>query len=279
MPALPRVTIVCALSSEAAAVVDRFGLSGVGANPFKTYEGSDLRVIVSGMGAALSAAAVGFMAGDATRADRGIWINYGIAGHCTLATGTAILADKVSSAGADDTWYPSLLFDAPCQTGEVKTFAQPVTAYPAHACCDMEAAGFMPAAMAVAQGELVQVLKIISDNAQAGLDGVNRGVVRELMDGGVACLTTLIERLRALAERLPVAQHDDALDAILERWHFTYAQNKQLHHLHTRFIALSADVEGFRHGIDACANAAQLLRQIEATVDSLPLRVVDAAVS
>ena len=273
MPTVSRVTIVAALPSEAEAIAQRFGLSCVCEQPFTVYEGTDTCVIVSGIGAEQSAAAVGFMAGRRTRAERDIWINCGIAGHRSLALGTPVLADKVSAAGVEDTWYPSLLFDAPCRTGEIKTFDRAISAYPQAPCCDMEAAGFMAAATAVAQSECVHVLKIVSDNAQSDLGRITRAFVRELINDNVACLTALVERLRGLAALLPVGPHDGALDAMLVRWHFTYAQTAQLRRLHARYRALADDVNGFGQGIDACTNAAQVLRAIETGVDALPLRV------
>ena len=184
-----------------------------------------------------------------------------------------MLADKVSSACNGDAWYPSLLFDAPCLTGEVKTFEQPVTTYPPDPCCDMEAAGFMAAAMAVAHGEFVHVLKFISDNARSGLDHIDRAFVRDLVAENAQCLSALIERLRGLSGRLAYNYDDGALEALLARWHFTHAQGEQLRRLYRRYRALAPDARDFDRGIQGCTNAAQVLQQIETRVDALPLRV------
>lgn len=273
MPPESRVTIVCALPSEAAPIAVRFALTRIGDEPFQVYEGGDTRLVISGLGAALSAAAVGFMAERGTRADGDIWVNCGIAGHRYLDCGTPVLADKVSSATSADTWYPSLLFEAPCTTREVQTFAQPVTAYPAESCCDMEAAGFMAAATVVTQSELVHVLKFVSDNARSGLAHINRGFIRELMTDKAAYLLALLERLRGITAQLPQRHDDRALESMLERWHFTYAQTAQLRRLYARHRALAAGADDFAHGIETCANAAQVLRQIETRIDTLPLRV------
>ena len=273
MPSMSRVTVVAALPSEAEPIAQRFRLSCVCEQPFTVYEDADTHLIVSGIGVEHSAAAVGFIARRRTRADGDIWINCGIAGHRSLTLGTPVLGDKVSSAVGEGTWYPSLLFDAPCRTGEIRTFDRAVSTYPQAPCCDMEAAGFMAAATAVAHSECVHVLKIVSDNAQSDLSRITPAFVRKLINDNVANLTTLVERLREVAALLPVDLDDDALDAMLKRWHFTYAQTAQLRRLHARYRALADDVHGFGHGIDACTNAAQVLKAIETGVDALPLRV------
>lgn len=273
MPALSTVNIVTALSSEAAPIRDALGLRRVSMEPFEIYEGAGLRLVISGVGTLLSAAAVGFVGGRAGASGSDIWINCGIAGHRNLALGTPVLADQVTSPPAGRSYYPSILFDAPCRTGTVSTFDQPVTTYPHEVCCDMEAAGFVTAAAALTHGELVHVLKIVSDNASSDFHSINREQVRALIGGGVACLTALVDCVRTVAALLPPALDQRRLAEILQRWRFTHAQSEQLRRLHLRYETLTNGAGRFGLDLDGCRSAAEVLGHLEAFVDSLPLRV------
>ncbi len=193
------------MPSEAQALVEHWRLNALRERPFRVYGDGDLRVLVSGVGSHASAAAVGYAAGlDDSRADD-IWLNIGIAGHAHHALGTPLLAARVSHHGRDGAWYPSLLFTPPCAAAELVTHDVAVTDYPAEACCDMEAAGFMAATSRIASGDLVQVFKVVSDNAESGIAVIERTRVHGLMHAALPTITALLERLRAVALRLPAA--------------------------------------------------------------------------
>ena len=117
MPTLPQINLSCALPSEASPVIEHFGLKLVTTRPFKIYSKANRRLIISGVGRIQCQAAVKFMSDQYDHPNRSIWINYGIAGHRELNLGTAVIADKVSTAADEKaTWYPSLLFDVPCKS-------------------------------------------------------------------------------------------------------------------------------------------------------------------
>ena len=177
MAILPQINLSCALASEASPVIEHFGLELMTTQPFKIYSRANTRLIISGIGKIHCQAAVEFMSDQHDHLNRSIWINYGIAGHRELNLGTAVVADKVSSADEGTVWYPSLLFDVPCRTGEITTFNAPITTYPNDACCEMEASGFLTAASRIAPNELCHVLKIISDNQKTGIENINRGFI------------------------------------------------------------------------------------------------------
>ena len=273
MPAVSTVNIVTALSSEAAPIRNALGLRCVSTEPFEIYEGAGLSLIISGVGSLLSAAAVGFLGGRDGGSGGDIWINCGIAGHRNLPLGTPVLADKVTSPPAGRSYYPTILFNVPCRSGTVSTYDHPVTAYPCDACCDMEAAGFVTAAAALTHGELVHVLKIVSDNTASDLHMINREQVRALIRGGVVCLTALIERVRTVAALLPPAPDHRRLAGILQRWRFTHSQSAQLRRLQQRYAALTDGAGRFGSDLNDCRSASEVLAHLKAFVDSLPLLV------
>ncbi|CAN0442731.1 unnamed protein product, partial [Phaeothamnion confervicola] len=236
-----RLSIICALASEAQPLIEHWRLPSLRERPFRVFGDEQAQIVISGVGSHACAAAVGYAAGlrDA-RADD-IWLNLGIAGHGTHDLGTALLAARISHHGRDGAWYPSLLFTPPCAVAELETHDRAVSDYPPQACCDMEAAGFMAATSRVANGDLVQVLKVVSDNAASGIAGIERQRVHGLMRDALPVILTLVLRLREVAARLPLVTGDGDAAALLERWHFTHAQGTQLRQLLRRRALLAGD--------------------------------------
>lgn len=271
MSAPPGVTVICALASEAQPLIDYWRLKAVRERPLRVFGDHRLRVVISGVGSHASAAAVGFSAGLHEARSDDIWLNLGIAGHRSHALGTPLLAARVSHHGRDGAWYPSLLFTAPCAIAELITHDHPVTDLPPRALCDMEAAGFMAATSRIAAGDLVQVVKVVSDNVESGLEGIERVRVHALMLAALPTVLTLIARLREVAARLPLTTDHSGAAALLARWHFTHAQTTQLRQLLQRH-ALLAGPAAFNAGqLGEPLSSAALLASLRDVVDNLPL--------
>ena len=129
-----RLTVICALASEAQALIELWRLPSLRERPFRVFGDEPARIVISGVGSHACAAAVGYAAGlREARADD-IWLNLGIAGHGTHGLGTALLAARISHHGRDGAWYPSLLFTPPCAVAELETHDSAVTDYPPRAC-------------------------------------------------------------------------------------------------------------------------------------------------
>ena len=271
MSAPAKVTVICALPSEAQALVGHWRLKAQRERPFRVYGDDQARVVISGVGSHASAAAVGYAAGLDEPAANHIWLNLGIAGHGHHALGTPLLAARVSHHGRDGAWYPSLLFTPPCAIAELVTHDRAVTDYPVDACCDMEAAGFMAATSRIASGDLVQVMKIISDNREHGIAGIERKRVHELMEEALPTVLALIENVREVAARLPTP-HDDTLAAAWQaRWHFSHTQTTQLRQLLQRRALLTLESPLAPAALAHCRNAAAVLACLREEVDALPL--------
>lgn len=245
--------VVTALLAEARPIVNHFGLRPAAERPFQTFAGDGIDLIVSGIGASASATAVGYAAARNGR-DARAWLNVGIAGHRDAEPGTAGLANKVVDAASGRSWYPPGLFELPCRGVEVRTVADVERRFEDDAFYDMEAAGFYPAALRFATGELVQVLKVVSDNRERTPERLTAASVAALVESRLpeveALLAELGELAGLLAQRLaPPAQ----LPAFLDAWHFTVSQKRQLERLLRRRETLGrpAELEGFAQASSA----------------------------
>lgn len=209
--------------------------------------------MVSGTGALASSSAVGYLAGRCEGHDelghwRGShreavgWINVGIAGHREHPLGSARLASKVVDSSSGRTWYPPLVIEPPCPSGVVLTVDDVEHAPVGDALYEMEAAGFCSAATRFATAELVQVLKVVSDNRSSPPERLTARAVEELIEAALPALEALVEGTRGLAAEVAARlQSPEPLESFLTRWHFTVTQRRQLERLLRRLAALGEE--------------------------------------
>jgi len=268
--------LVVALECEAEPLRRHFGLRATGRastqssnSPFKLYEGEDLRLVVSGMGQALAAAAVAWLAGRHEGAPRSAWLNVGTAGHALRPVGEGVLAHKVCDAATGECWYPGLVFAAPAARETLLTVARPEREYRHAAAYEMEAAGFCRAAARFAPWELIHCYKVISDNRHQPVHEVNADRVRAWMADNLPAIERLVTTLQGLARQLAAWEDDPPLlDWMSSRWRFSHTRRARLHALLRRHAALGRDSEALRARLRYCRDAAAALAQVEAAVDA-----------
>jgi hypothetical protein len=247
------IRLVVALAAEARPIVRHWRLQASGSGPLPRFEGDSMELVVSGIGAMAAATAVGYLAGRGEGQDESGrwqgshreavgWLNVGIAGHREHAVGSVWLGSKVVEQASGRTWFPPLAFESPCPGVVIRTVADVERELADDALYEMEAAGFYPAATRFATAELVQVLKVVSDNAEAPPERLTAARVGDLVEGSLPTLETLVEGLGALsaevAERLASPEH---LEEFLAKWRFTVTQRRQLERLLRRLAVLEAE--------------------------------------
>lgn len=245
--------VVCALASEARALIEHWRLPRRLGAPFRLYDDGHRCVVLSGIGCIASATAVGFTAAHLPVAR---WFNFGLAGHASLSLGTVLLADSIAHRGRDDAWYPAPLPALRCARAPVLTHDEVVQDYPREACCDMEASAFMAAVSRVGREDRAQVVKVVSDNAQSGPALLDRARIEAL---AAAAAPTLLACM-ALPPAEPTPQADDALAPLLARWRFSHAQQAQLRLIHRRLGPTAATRVAESAAQGSAAAALALLR-------------------
>ncbi len=232
-----QVNMVVAMPAEARPLVEAFALEPVaGCDPFQVYHGDRVSLIVSGPGMARAAAAAGYL----YRLNGGCreqgWLNVGVGGHRAHPTGAAFLAHRVSDGLSLESWYPPRVFTAPCPGEAVLTVGRVEREYPRPVIYEMEAAGFMAAALRFATAELVQVLKIISDNADFPASRVRSRDIGAFVAGQQCAIESVLTSLGELAgEMRALERPHPEQERFLEQWRFTATQQHQLRELLRRF--------------------------------------------
>jgi nucleoside phosphorylase len=267
------INLLVALGCEAAPLVETFGLSAKGGHPFRLWSGDGIRLVVSGMGKARAAAAVGWLHGHVGGRPHEAWLNAGIAGHGDAAFATLLLAHRVTDRASGRSWYPPLLFEPPCPTCECVSVDRPENGYPEPTLYDMEASAFLEAARRFSPAEVVQVVKVVSDTPDHPADGLDRTAISTLVEARADGIAAVADRLRELTELLErrTAGDEDRVRAITARWHFSASREHRLRRVLRAWRLRSTGEPPAVDELADCRDAAELMARLEAGVEKLPL--------
>ena len=194
--------ITCALKPEARPLLDYFKLrpASAGAGIHHNSD-SGISLTVSGIGKSAAAAAVARTREHFKAGRSHAWLNLGIAGHASLPVGQAVLVKKITDDASGQTWFPSRVFTSTLPAHDLLTLDNPGSNY-RNELFDMECAGFFRAASKHATLELVQSLKIISDNCDQPMEGINPALISRLIGQNLPVIEEVVEQLLAPAQLL-----------------------------------------------------------------------------
>ena len=266
--------IICALKSEARPLLDHFGLRAL-PDASRIYHNADAHISLTLSGIGKSAAA-----GAVTRthayfdADRShAWLNLGIAGHADLPVGQAVMVKKVTDTASGETWFPSRVFSVTIPAHDLLTLDEPGSDY-REELFDMECAGFFRAVSGVATLELVQALKIVSDNADRPMDDVNPDLASRLIKQNLPVIEETAEQLLALSELLQdLNDPDPDYHAITGGRHFTVSQQHRLQACLRKWRALYPGDPGPAKRVAGKKTAAEVLLYLQDELDKAPIRL------
>ena len=234
--------IVTALDCEARPLLDHYRLrASTHTNPFRIYQNTHTTLIVSGMGRVNAAAASAYLA---ALVGPGIhhWLNIGIAGQREYPIGSAWLAQHISSSATTHHWYPPIVFERTCPSATICTVDQPELTYPSSAIYEMEAAGFYATATRFSSGELVQCLKVISDNAEYPAARLRPNHVSQLIESALEPIHATLCTLNDLALELQHVEQFQSLPKL--PWRMSVSQQHQLRELLRRYrVRFGMDAE------------------------------------
>ena len=251
------LNIVTAHSLEAHPLVGCFGLRQVQASPaiYISKTGTDgLRLIVAGEGQQCARDAVNYLAGLNEPKAVQAWLNVGIAGHQSRTPGHCMLASKIVNRSSGEAVYPALILRTQQHYGELHTVDEPELDYPDNVAYDMEAYAFFSAASAISSIELIQCLKIISDNRDYGVDALTTTRIRLLIASCLSEIRAVVAGLLSIQRQLCTWQDRPHTYGIFEQVvHLTATQQVQLLRLCQRYHAL-----GKQPYLDRLAGSAEL---------------------
>lgn len=248
------INIVCALHCEARPIIDLYKLSASSNSVFPVFSNEDMNLVVSGIGKVDTAAAMAYLFAKAAQPKTVAWLNYGIAGHKTAALGQWFNVNKITERSTSTNWYPARYQGTNQKSSALMTVDVPISEYDVDGLYDMEASSFMATALKFSSVELVQVMKIVSDNEEHHLDKIDKKYVQKLMQDNITPLIDMIELLAEKSKEFHAIYGVDSMfEECLGKWHFTQYQQKELERLVQRWKILGdkSRLEQLKKCIDA----------------------------
>lgn len=234
----PILTVVAAMNCEVKPIVDTLGLRKRCDKPFTVFSGEfnaqAVEVLVSGIGALAMATAVGWMGGQHPLAKR-VWLNVGTAGHGTTELGSAFRVHASADILSERKIRPALVAKSVFATDEVLSVNAPSTDYPDIGGIDMEAYAFFASAHKFSSAELVESIKVVSDNPGHDIEGLNAAKISELIRPHVQ---ELLKMGSALLGLLPPSLEQTNFK--LPELRATHSQRQQANALVAKLNALNA---------------------------------------
>ena len=291
----PKLLCVCALQAEAQPLIAHYRLKAIGAGAvgvtggfrdggFRLYANDRMVLVVSGIGKINAAAATAHAL--AQMPANSIALNIGIAGSDNqlgdIFVAQCIRADERSV-------YPPMTFNTELPGITVQSVDQPCMQYQQNVAFDMEASAFVTIARRYAVAELVQSLKIISDNSDHPLidasgeltSRLDKSSIAALVESRVPEIAEFIDEMYSVASELPVAvsatmasnesvHPDSHLYDLIETIHFTSSQSQQLKELLNRFSVLGVALPQTLPSTDTRKNkASALLAYLDQMLDNV----------
>jgi adenosylhomocysteine nucleosidase len=198
------MNFIVALSCEAKPIIDELRLTKqFSPSPFPVFRNDFHRLVVSGIGKVAAAAATGFLLGSSsTKREVQAYLNVGIAGHGTLQTNTAFIASCISDDQDKAIFYPPQIIDSDFEHSRLCTCSNPNQKYEKGLGFDMEAHAFYSIASRSATRELIQVLKVVSDNEGRSLESIQPTMVKEYICNHLLSILTFAQELDTLAKEI-----------------------------------------------------------------------------
>lgn len=220
---------VCALHCEAKPVIDFYRLKkSQDRHAFDVYRGDDMVCVVSGIGKIASAAACAWIAASHPRETSFAWINLGTAGGAEHQIGDLLQLNQVVDADSGQCYYPAPVAVSPLSGSACLTLSRPSEDYRRDTLFDMEASGFMHSALRFSSAELVQGLKVVSDNRKQQT-GKDRQRISELIQRHIESIHRQAEALQELDRELAALEPAaDSWQQVLLLAHFSQTQKSRL---------------------------------------------------
>ncbi len=247
----PQIHWVVAFKKEAASIIELFSLrqesnNGSGFPVWRSRRNTDGIIhwlVISGLGKVNAAAATAWLQKEAGEPQCAAWVNFGIAGHKDLALGRVVWVSKVTDDSSKKSWYPASTWKRgiKLQRMPLRTLDHPSSDYPEDgSMVDMESSGFFATATRFCTSELVQSIKVVSDNAASDFQKIKMHDVQENCRSAIGKLTPWIEELSRLIdiERRRTKVPNEYAE-LVKRFNFTQTQLFQLKRILSRRKALA----------------------------------------
>lgn len=230
------------------------------------YRCDDTHLVVSGIGKCNAATACGWLANKTYGRQPVAWFNFGIAGHLNASLGSAFLAHKITDRATQKVWFPHQ-FLATATSSDLVTVDNPESDYKPNQLYDMEASAFVEASRKFSDAELVQCVKVVSDNHDKPLSEVNSKVATKLITDNLEFICSCIEALKSLRKTITIPEYK-ILENIYDHWHFSVSQKVILERLIQRHYVLIGPLSNMPEAIRNAQTSKEVILNLQHILDN-----------
>ena len=196
------MNFVCALLAEASPIIDYLGLQKQRLpSPLALFQSLNHKLVVSGIGKENMSTAVGFLHGIAPKKNTP-WLNFGIVGHGSAEVGSLLRVSKCINLSTRKSFYPPQVAHCKISKTILHTCDHPSLDYSDNVAYDMEGSAFFETASRFSPREMVESVKIVSDNPKSPLSVFEKSKVSLLVSKVISQIEPLIIELDSMERYL-----------------------------------------------------------------------------
>lgn len=266
------MNFVVAFKGEAQPLIHFHQLKKVEDAPYPLFRNDQHSLIISGLGRDRVISATTALHQETNKPNLG-WMNLGIAGHGGLGFGEAFIAGKVIDESSEEAFYPPQIFEHSFGVSCLQTCSHPSTQYQPNLGFDMEAHAFYRTTCQFSIRELVQVIKIVSDNPDHDLNQFNTKGVPAMIERHLKEIDALVKQIdtasfamRSDNELVEVCQRAQSMHS------FSVTQRHQLHDLLRQAKSIGVDLVEIEEIIAGASNARDATQKVAHFLD--PKRIL-----
>jgi nucleoside phosphorylase len=260
------IFLYVALPCEAKPLVKHFNLKKETAiKAFAIYQNSKITLTVSGLGKSAMAAAVAYSQALYGKSPNAVFLNIGIAGHKTHSLEKAFCIEKIIDSDTGRNFYPQLVANLPCPTQTLCTVSIAINSYPENYLYDMEGSAFYQIAVRFSSSELVQCLKVVSDNETSNIENIDIHLASKIIFNSIGVIEKLLSELVKLAATIEHSETDLYLQFI-SKWHFSSSNQIRLKKLLSKWQIIT-DNSALPTSTMACNNSKEFLLKLEYEIE------------
>ena len=259
------LNFVVALSCEAKPLIDYYRLEKQSSSALPLYSKSNgvqhpykINLVVSGIGMQSMATACGWL-GGVSGGKPAVWLNVGTAGHATLELGVIARVVCATQSDSEAKHFPPLVAKWSGVNAPLISSATPVSQYPEQSLVDMETSAFFIAAKRFASTELVQALKVVSDNPDNQVELLNAAKLSTLIADQMGSIHQFSMALLKLAA---IEVSVDQVPQFKHALHCTVSQSLLFNDLTNKLQNLCVDKQQIDALVKQASNMTTLLAKL-----------------
>ena len=224
------IHFVVATNSEARPLIDIFKLKKI-RNSKQTfiYSSQEISLTISGIGKVNAAIGVTETYYYYNRKNDNIWINIGLAGHKYLKVGDICTINKITDSETKKNIFPFInkfkVQNQECLSTGIQKKSYSSKVY------DMESYGFYQSASKYSSKELLQIVKIVSDNQFESIDFKNKEVVYNIIFNHRKLIKELCSFMLNLKEKFYRTNREiieNEFNNLFAQIRFTFTEREQM---------------------------------------------------